>query len=274
MDGNIKKSVIAGSWYPGSSRVLKEDIQKFFSKAPDANLKGDIVGLISPHAGYVYSGQVAAYAYKCIIGKIFDAVIVIGPSHRAMFRGVSVYDKGGYETPLGIVPVDTELAEKMINAGSCVSSIPSAHAQEHSLEIQLPFLQVALGGFLFVPLIMGDQNRQTCINLAEAIFRAVGDRHCLIVGSSDLSHFHSHEKALTMDTAVLHRLETMDDEGLLGDLAHHTVEACGGGPMAVTMIVAKKIGANRSKVMPYANSGDITGDKDSVVGYVSALFYK
>lgn len=274
MDGNIRKSVIAGSWYPGNPRILKADIEEFLDKAPDGSIMGDIVGLVAPHAGYVYSGQVAGYAYKSVVGKNFDSVIVIGPSHRALFRGVSVYDRGGYETPLGVVYVDVDLAQEMMRFDSIISAHPSAHAQEHSIEIQLPFLQVALGDFRFVPLMMGDQNRKTCMSLADAIFRAIRNKKCLVVGSSDLSHFHSHHEAVGMDSVILRYLETIDDEGLLRDLAHNRVEACGGGPMAVAMMVAKKLGANKAKVMPYANSGDITGDRDSVVGYASAVFYR
>jgi hypothetical protein len=274
MNGGIRKSVIAGSWYPGDPRSLRADIRDYFQRVPEEDIPGEIVGLIAPHAGYVYSGQVAAFAYKHLIGKSFDAVVVIGPSHRALFHGVSIYPRGGYETPLGIVHVDERLAEAMMNASPIIADIPSGHVQEHSVEIQLPFLQAALGEFLFVPLVMGNQNRQTCSALADAIVEATGDRRCLIVGSSDLSHFHSHQKAVTLDTRVLRRLEDMDNEGLLSDLEQAAAEACGGGPMAVTMSVAKKLGAHQAKVMPYANSGDRTGDRDSVVGYASALFFR
>jgi MEMO1 family protein len=274
MGGDIRKSAIAGSWYPGNPRILKTDMMDFFNNAPEESVEGEIVGLVAPHAGYIYSGQVAAYAYKLIRGKAFDVVIVIGPSHRALFRGVSVYNKGGYETPLGVVYVDESAAEKIMSISPMISYIPAAHTSEHSVEIQLPFLQVALEKFLFLPLVMGDQNRQTCINLAETIANAMEDMHCLVVGSSDLSHFHSHERAVDMDAAVLRRMENMDAEGLLGDIENNVSEACGGGPIAVTMMAARKLGANRAKVMPYANSGDITGEKDSVVGYASAVFYR
>ena len=274
MKEDIRKSAIAGSWYPGNPKILRADIEGFFHQVPGEKIKGRIVGLIAPHAGYMYSGQVAAYAYKLVLGEIFAAVIVIGPSHRVPFRGVSVYNKGGYETPLGIVPVDAALAEKIIAHSSVTSCIPDAHREEHSVEIQLPFLQVALGEFSFVPLVMGDQSRQTCEDLAEAIFRAVGKQNILIVGSSDLSHFHPYEKAVKLDTVVLAHIKKLAAQGLLEDMANNTCEACGGGPAAVTMMVAKKIGADRADVLKYANSGDVTGDRTSVVGYTSAVFYR
>ena len=274
MEKDIRKSVIAGTWYPGNPRILRSDIEKFFHNVPVEKVEGKITGLIVPHAGYVYSGQVAAFAYNIIRGETFDAVILLGPSHRTFFHGVSVFDRGGYETPLGIVPVDVSLAKDIMAQSKMISYIPAAHSQEHSLEIQIPFLQVALREFRFVPLVLGEQDRQTCETLAESIVRAVGDRLVLIVGSSDLSHFHSYEKAVKLDSVVLRHIEKMDAGGLLKDLEENVSEACGGGPAAVTMMVSKILGADRAKILKYANSGDVTGDKGSVVGYASAVFYK
>jgi AmmeMemoRadiSam system protein B len=274
VDKDIRKSVIAGTWYPGSPKILRADIENYFHNVPDGKIDGRIIGLIVPHAGYVYSGQIAAHAYKIIKGENFDAVIVLGPSHRTFFHGVSIYNRGGYETPLGIVPVDMALADDIMAQSEMISSMPAAHYQEHSLEIQIPFLQVALGEFCLVPLVMGEQDHQTCENLAKSIFSAIGDRKVLIVGSSDLSHFHSSERAVKLDSVALKHIEKMDSRGLLKDLENNTCEACGGGPAAVTMMVSEKLGANRAKLLKYAHSGDVTGDTRSVVGYASAVFYK
>lgn len=274
MEKDIRKPVIAGTWYPANPRILRADLEGFLHNVPDEKIEGKIIGLIAPHAGYVYSGQVAAFAYKIIGGETIDAVILLGPSHRTFFHGVSIYDRGGYETPLGVVPVDASLAKGIMAQSKVISHIPAAHSQEHSLEIQVPFLQVALGDFRFVPLVMGEQDRQTCETLAESIVRAVGDRRVLIVGSSDLSHFHSYEKALKLDSVVLKHIEEMDGSGLLKDLENNTCEACGGGPAAVTIMVSKRLGSDRAKILKYANSGDVTGDRGSVVGYASAVLYK
>jgi AmmeMemoRadiSam system protein B len=271
---DIRKSVIAGSWYPGNPEILKADIESFFHHVADQDIHGQIIGLIAPHAGYVYSGQVAAYAYKKIRGERFDAVIVIGPSHRTYFQGVSVYNKGGYETPLGIVPVNVSLANRIMAQSGMVSYIPAAHMQEHSIEIQLPFLQVALGEFQFVPLVMGDQSQQACETLAESIRDAVGNQKVLVVGSSDLSHFHSYDKATTLDHVAISHMVKMDGQGLLRDLENDACETCGGGPVAATMMISQKLGAKSAALLKYANSGDVTGDKKSVVGYASAVFYK
>lgn len=270
----VRKSVIAGSWYPGKPEELRADIEKYFNAVPEMEFTGDIISLVVPHAGYLYSGQVAAYAYKRICGKHYDAVVVVGPSHRVAFHGVSVYPRGGYETPLGVVPVDDDLSAKIISLNAVVQEIPAAHLQEHAIEIQLPFLQVALGEFPFVPLVMGNQDEFTCRELAESIAKASNGKKILVVGSSDLSHFYNYQKALKLDAVAIKYLERADAEGLLKSLNDYSTEACGGGPMAVAMMSAKKMGGQKAQVLKYANSADVTGDKSSVVGYVSALFYQ
>lgn len=271
---DVRKSVIAGSWYPGSPKILSSDIDGFLRNVPAELLDGEVlVALVSPHAGYMYSGQIAAYSYKLVEGKTFDAVIVIGPSHRACFNGASIYNKGGYETPLGIVPVDVELANEIIAQSPMISFVPATHMQEHSVEIQLPFLQRVLGEFSFVPIVMGDQDGRICKEVADAIYKSITGKKILIVGSSDLSHFHTYEKAVKLDSVVLEHMKEMDVEGLLKDLERGACEACGGGAIAVAMIIAKRLGADRAKVLKYANSGDVTGDKSGVVGYASAVFY-
>lgn len=270
----IRRSIIAGSWYPGDPSVLKNDITAYFDHVPDTGIDGEIVGLVAPHAGYMYSGQVAAYAYKLIRDKKYNTVILIGPSHRVAFSGISIYGKGAYETPLGLVPVDEDLAEALLKKCKRIIDYPQAHAQEHSLEIQLPFLQVALGAFSFVPLVMGDQNAETCRKMADVIYEAGKDRHILIVGSTDLSHFHNDKKARALDGVVLEHIRTYDTEGLLESLAMDKAEACGGGPMAVAMMASQKLGARHARLLKYANSGDVTGDKESVVGYTSAVYYR
>ena len=274
MNESTRKSVIAGAWYPGNSGKLESEIKRFFSNVSIDKINGTVIGLVSPHAGYMYSGQVAAHSYKFVIGKAFDTVIIIGPSHRSCFQGASIYNKGGYETPLGIVPVNADLANEIIAQSNMISYVSAAHSQEHSVEIQLPFLQVALGTFNFVPVVMGTQDKKTCEDLAEAIFKGIKGKSILIVASSDLSHFHDYNTALSMDSVVMKHMEEMDSEGLLGDLEKGKCEACGGGPIVVTMMLAGKLKADGVKVLNYANSGDITGDKSGVVGYTSAIFYK
>lgn len=270
----FKKSVIAGSWYPGVPSILRRDIENYFNSVPYLELEGEVVGVIAPHAGYVYSGQVAANAYNLVRGKKYDAVIIVGPSHRVAFHGVSIFSTGGYETPLGIVPVAEELANKIKILSKTVVDIPEAHLQEHSVEIQLPFLQVALGNFSFIPLVMGDQGANTCQELARAIYEAADGKKILIVGSSDLSHFYNYNMAKKLDAVVLRHLKDGDAVGLLESLENGTAEACGGGPMVVAMLVARMMNANKPHLLKYANSGDVTGDKNLVVGYAAAVYCK
>jgi AmmeMemoRadiSam system protein B/AmmeMemoRadiSam system protein A len=281
MEGNtmpleqIRESVIAGTWYPGSGSLLQQEVQDYLAQASAPDLKGRVIALISPHAGYRYSGQVAAYAYKILEKQKFATVVVIAPSHRSYFRGVSVYDRGGYRTPLGVVPLDRELISALEEREGRIRYVPEAHAQEHSLEIQLPFLQVLLPGFKLVPLIMGNQDFVTCQWLAEALGDCIKEknRSVLVVASSDLSHFHPYQQARKLDQVVLDRVGEFDPRGLSDSLAEGKCEACGGGPMVTAMLTARRLGAKNSQVLHYANSGDVTGDHSSVVGYMAAALW-
>jgi hypothetical protein len=274
MKGNVRKSVIAGTWYPGNAITLRKEIQKYLDRAIPPEVNGSLAALVSPHAGYIYSGPVAAYGYKLLHNAQFEKVIIIGPSHRAYFRGVALYGLGGFETPLGIVETDAVLTDRITGISPIIKSVPDAHAQEHSIEIQLPFLQVQLGGFRFVPVLMGDQSRSTCEVLAKAIIPLFSDGKTLLVASSDLSHYRPYDSAVKIDKVVLDRIENMDEDGLLDDLESGRAEACGGGPITVAMMVSRGIEAKYSRILKYANSGDVSGDRSAVVGYVSAAFTK
>jgi MEMO1 family protein len=267
----IRESVIAGSWYPGHPETLKTQVGKYLDQAPIVPLKGATVGLVVPHAGYMYSGAVAAHAYKILLQQPFDRVLIIAPSHRAHFQGASLYRLGGYRTPLGIVPLDREIVESLLQNASLFQYVPKAEVQEHSLEIQLPFLQVALGKFLLTPILMGDQSFESCRKLAGAIVQACQGKKVLLIASSDLSHFHPYPEAKRLDQVVLDRVSAFDPTGLAQDIEKGVCEACGGGPMVALMLAARQLGATKSRVLHYANSGDATGDTQSVVGYMAAV---
>jgi len=159
--GEIRKPAVAGSFYTADPEILSKQIRDYLSAVPQKKIDGEIIALISPHAGYIYSGQVAAHAYKLIAGKVFDAVIVIAPSHRVYFQGASVYSQGAFRTPLGLIPIDEDISRKLIQESPAISFNPQAHAQEHSLEVQLPFLQTVLKDFRLIPIVMGDQNLES-----------------------------------------------------------------------------------------------------------------
>lgn len=269
----IRESVIAGSWYPGNSETLRRDIFKYLDQATVSPLKGELIGLMAPHAGYIYSGGVAAHAYKLLQDQRYERVLIVAPSHRAYFQGASVYNLGGYRTPLGIVPLDEELVTALLQHPAKIDCVPQAHAQEHSLEIQLPFLQVTLNDFLLTPIVMGDNSFEEIRQLADAIANVCEDKRVLLIASSDLSHFHPYEEAKGLDQKVLDRIADFDIEGLSQDLERGNCEACGGGPIVAVMLAAQQLGANKAKVLYYANSGDVTGDTRGVVGYLSAAFY-
>ncbi len=270
----IRESAIAGSWYPSSPAVLREQIDGFLKQVPAPIPSGRLVALISPHAGTAYSGQVAAHAYGQIgPDQKFETVLILAPSHRARFSGVAVHDRGGFRTPLGVVPLDQALIEDLKQRESRIRYVPDAHTLEHSLEIQLPFLQVVMPGFKLVPLLMGEQEFQTCQWLAEAVADAVRGKAVLVVASSDLSHFHDSEKARKLDQVAAERTSAFDPQGLSLDLSSGKCEACGGGPMVTAMLVARKLGADRSQVLQYAHSGDVTGEQSRVVGYMAAALW-
>jgi len=274
MKEDVRRPAVAGTFYPGDAKTLSRQVREFLARATKEEADGEIIALVSPHAGYVYSGQVAAYAFKMVEGMKFDAVVVVAPSHRAHFQGASVYDRGEYETPLGLLPVEKEIGRKLIEASDLISFFPQAHSQEHSLEVQLPFLQEAIGKFNLVPIVLGDQSYRTCQAVGRAIVQAVKGKKILLVASTDLSHFHPYDKAVKLDNIILEDLRSLDAQKLDQNLGSGKGEACGGGAVITVMLAAKEMGANRSRVLKYQNSGDVTGDRAGVVGYAAAVFYR
>lgn len=263
---NIRRSVIAGTWYPGDAQELRGVLDGFLNQVPPQLLEGRLVGLISPHAGYIYSGQVAAFAYGQLRGKAFPKVVVVSPVHRMYTGEFATTDKAYYETPLGLVPIDKE----------CVAAVERqvrlnhvSQDMEHSLEIQLPFLQHVLGSFALTPVMMGDQEWGSAVRLGQALASAIGEQSALLVASTDLSHYHPYEVAVRLDQAVIKSIIAYDLEGLSRSLASGKAEACGGGPVTAVMLAAQALGANRAVLLKYMNSGDVTGDRSGVVGYAA-----
>lgn len=274
MEG-IREPAVAGMFYPERAEVLSQDVKRYLEGAKKKKIDGEIIALISPHAGYMYSGQVAAHAYKLLKEKTFPTVLIVAPSHRAMFKGVSIYDRGGYKTPLGVVPVDIEISRRIMEKRKEIQFIPEAHREEHSLEVQIPFLQVVLGTFKLIPIVMEPYwSWETCEYLSKAIAETVKDNKVLLIASSDLSHFHPYEKAIELDRIVLNHIERFDPEGLFKDLKQNRCEACGGGPIITVMLAARELGANKGKVLKYLNSGDVSGDRSRVVGYGATVLYR
>ncbi len=261
-------------FYPSDAESLKRTINSLLESAPLEKIPGEIVALIVPHAGYQYSGGVAAYAYRQIYDKNFDCVIIIGPSHRAYIDGISIGEEDYYNTPLGLVPLNGDIALELNKAGKKIFFDSTAHAQEHSVEVQVPFLQATLKDFKIVPIVMGNPTWSNVEELAKALVEVVKEKSILIIASSDFSHYYPYDQAVKMDKIALENIEKMDAKALYQALEEGRCELCGAGPVLAVLEAAKKLGADKIKVLKYANSGDITGDKSGVVGYASIAIYK
>jgi len=275
----IRPPRVAGQFYPGDPVELTNTIADYFRNVTKADIGGQILALICPHAGYVYSGQVAAHAFMLIEGQSFDTVVVISPSHTVFFRGVAVYDGGTYRTPLGDIPVDIDFVGKLTGIDPRITLSDAGHEgragrYEHALEVQLPFLQVVLKDFMLVPVVMGDQEYDTCRTLGEALGQFAHPGRTLIVASSDLSHFHPYKEAQRLDRRAAEAIEAFSPAKFLKLIDSGECEACGGGPIATAMVAAKKMGGREVTILNAANSGDVEpGHSGQVVGYLSATIH-
>ncbi len=265
----IRRAAVAGSWYPDAPESLSREIDRYCAQVP-GRVRGEVLGLIAPHAGLVYSGPVAAHAYCQLEGRAFDVAVLVGPSHYMGFEGVALFPRGVFETPCGPMAVNEEIAALLQAEGAPVCDYPAAHQREHSLEMQLPFLQRFLPSTPIVPLIMGFQSPATIHGLAAALATCLKGRRAVLIASSDLSHYQDARTAKKLDAVVLTAIQTLDPDGLESALAHTPDHACGGGPIASVMRAAIALGARHGRVLRYADSGDVSGDKSAVVGYVAA----
>jgi AmmeMemoRadiSam system protein B len=272
---DLRPSAVAGSWYPGTKARLAEAVDAHLAAA-SIDVRPCPRAIVAPHAGLMYSGPVAAYAYRTVTPCAYAAVVLVGPAHFVAFDGVSIWARGSWETPFGAVRIAEDMAAALVNASSEISEYPAAHAREHSLEMQLPFLARLLPGVPIVPLVMGHQRRDTALALGDALARAVGARdgnRVLLVASSDLSHYEDAAVASRLDAVVLRHVEALDPEGLMGALEREPRHACGGGPMVSVLHAAARLGGTEARVLRYADSGDVSGDKSSVVGYMAAAIW-
>jgi len=260
---------VAGSWYPGTAAALAAAVDRHLAEAT-RDVDGDLVAVVSPHAGLMYSGPVAAHAYHLLRGRTFDVAVLVGPSHYVGFEGVALYPSGGFETPYGVAPIDADCAARLRAASDLVVERADAHAREHSLEMQLPFLQRVAPTVPIVPLVMGYQTADTARALGDALVAALHGRRALLIASTDLSHYHDAVTAEHLDRVVIDRVAAFDADGLQRALDARPEHACGGGPTVAVMRAAKLLGARDAVILDYADSGDVSGDKSAVVGYVAA----
>jgi AmmeMemoRadiSam system protein B len=270
----VRKSTASGSFYPADPDALRNQIDGFMDNAELMGIR-NIKAIISPHAGYVYSGQIAAYSFKQVAGIKYDSVIIIAPSHAEYFDYSSIYRGDAYETPLGPVKIDKERATALAESSPRIQQSAYGHRDEHSLEVQLPFLQVIFGKDMsIVPVVIGNQSRENIEELGSIAGELFSDDNVLIIASTDLSHYHPYDTASKLDERVSGLIGSFDTGGLMEEFTSDKAEMCGGGPVLAAMTISAAMGADSSKIIKYANSGDISGDRSAVVGYLSAAFYK
>jgi AmmeMemoRadiSam system protein B len=271
----IRPPAVAGMFYSENKVTLDQDVAMVLEESREIDIQGEIIGMVVPHAGYVFSGGVAARAYRQLVDSEIDVVVVIAPSHCEYFTEISIYDGYAYSTPLGILPVDKELAHELSEQSPQIILSEKGHRfEEHALEVQLPFLQKIIDDFRFVPIVMGEHNQDNIDSLANALAKVLKNKKALMIASTDLSHFYNNEKANLLDQVVVDDVENFDEEKLFKDLQSGECEMCGGGPAVAVMKACRLLGASQSQVLLYRNSGDITGDQEEVVGYLSAIFIK
>jgi hypothetical protein len=277
----IREPMVAGMFYPSDLQELDDMITTYLNESRK-KVEDEIVrGIVAPHAGYVFSGPVAGWAYKQVEGKQYDIVVIISPSHYEAFYGCSIFPGDYYKTPLGMVAIDKSFAKKIIDAGSYIDFDERGHhpvnfgTGEHALEVQLPFLQKVLRDtFQIVPIVMGAQKKEIINDLAESLSEVLKGSNYLIVASSDLSHYHSYSEAQRLDRKIVDLFNAYKVDDLEAGIINNHLEACGGGPIVTMMKAIQKLENNQQKgqIVSYATSGDVPlGEKDRVVGYMAGI---
>jgi AmmeMemoRadiSam system protein B/AmmeMemoRadiSam system protein A len=280
-DQTIRPSAVAGQFYPSDAGKLKAAVDGFLRDAPQPRVT-DVVAIVVPHAGYVFSGQIAADAYRQVAGQSIDTVVILGVNHTGSGANrISVFDGAGYQTPLGVAAVDRDLATAIVGAGAGAVFDSAAHASEHSIEVQVPFVQQVFPKAKIVPIVVGVTDPGTCARFGRALGKTLTGRRVLLVASSDLSHYPPQSDAVMTDARTLEAIASLEPDGLSAAVSRAEQAgvrnlmtcACGEAPIRVAMEAARALGANRGTVVSYANSGDtLPGDRDRVVGYGSVVF--
>lgn len=281
----VRPAMFAGLFYPADRDELQKMIDDLLAQVQP--VQGIPIVLMVPHAGYAFSGLVAAYAYRQIQGVSYDAIVIIGNNHSvADFSAVSIYSEGAFATPLGEVPVDEVLAKALLDADETGRLVAEArvHHFEHSIEVQLPFLQRVQPGCKIVPIMIGQPSGENCEALSTALVKVLAGRKGLVIVSSDMAHYPAYSDAVQVDTATLNAICSMDPQAVLrndqqymsADIPNLVCTLCGLGPVLTGMMVARELGANEATVLRYANSGDSPageGNLDRVVGYGAVMFW-
>ena len=268
----IRQAAVAGTWYSARADELASDVDGYLAAASGVAAVPDLVALIAPHAGLMYSGPVAAHAYRQLLDKSVETFVLVGPSHFVAFDGVALYARGGFASPLGVAEIDEPFAHDLLTETALVHEDRGPHRREHSLEMQLPFVSRLAPLARIVPLLIGRQTEETARELGDVLGRLALNRNIVLIASTDLSHYENATRARQLDSVVLEHISRFDPDGLQSSLNENPHHACGGGPAVAVMRAARALGAARGVVLHYADSGDVSGDKSSVVGYMAAAF--
>lgn len=274
MSHRVRPSLIAGQWYAGNASELRKTIEAYFAEVEPTGLPGEPVALISPHAGYDYSGQTAAYAYSQIRGRRYDIVVVISPLHRVPLGRFAVTEADAYQTPLGEVSVDHELVDAL---GDHVSINRVGYDGEHSLEIQLPFLQVALDPFRLLPVMVGASSFDAGRRLGEGMAQLLEGENALLIASTDLHHIDNYREVVRRDQVVVDAVGSFDLDRIRDALSPPDCTVCGRIPVYAVLTAAKALGATGAEVLYHTTSGDVTGMRapgQYTVGYMAAAAYR
>ncbi len=277
----VRPPAVAGTFYPGSPSQLRKTIKSFLAKTPDVKPEGKILAAVAPHAGYIYSGKVAAYTHKLLSTVEFDTIVIIG--HDSFRNAVAFTCPVDYfKTPLGKIAIDKNMMEKMHAFDPGIKPNRTLHAHEHTVEVQLPFLQALNRQCKIIPILFGNPTKENCQKLSDAIIAAAGNKKVFVLASTDMSHYPSYKSACAVDNSTLDEIRTLDVENFFTHLKTHErlssvpnlrTAVCASGGVGTAMLFAIAHGVNHAQVLNYANSGDVpAGDKHRVVGYSSVLF--
>ncbi len=269
----VRQPAVAGTFYPAEPEVLTRDVRHMLDSVREKKAPGRIRGIIAPHAGYMYSGPTAACGYSLVAGARISSVVVVSPSHREFFDGVSAFPGSAYQTPLGSIPIDAGLRDDLRKAFPALKVSMAGHGEEHAIEVQLPFLQAVLKEFRLLPLVIGHQSPEICFSLGDALGSVIGSHDVLLVASTDLSHYYPSNVADKLDAVMIEDVRSFDHAKLMADLEAGKTEACGGGPAVAVMVALKRLGVRNMKILHHCTSGDVTGVTHAVVGDLSAVAY-
>ena len=274
----IRQPAVAGRFYPGNAQHLRAEIETFTTARATARIaavesKISAVGCVVPHAGYVYSGAVAGAVFRRL--ELPRRCVILCPNHTGLGEPLAIMSRGFWHTPLGDAPIDADLADHLKAEMPLLSEDQEAHRYEHALEVQLPFLQILKPGFQFVPITVGTSNFDVLTALGVAIGKVLStlSEPALVIASSDMNHYESDDITRVKDRQAIDQLLALDPKGLYDTVRQGNISMCGYGPATIMLTAARKIGATKAELISYATSGDVSGDRDMVVGYAGIAVY-